>query len=309
MGVPQKIVITGGLGFIGTNLIEGLDRDRYGITVLDNMSNPAEDKVPGDIELVEGDIRDADLVQNALKGADIVINLAAHTRVIESIDDPVFNFETNVVGSFNVLEAMRKHNVGTIITASTGGAIVGEVEPPVHEEIAARPASPYGASKLAVEGYCSAYAESYGIKAASLRFSNIYGPHSRNKGSVVAAFIKDIISKRQVTVYGDGSQTRDYLYVSDLATGIIQAIESGKAGVYQLGAGKPTDLNRLIEILEKVLPCEFKVNYEPFRAGEVRHTYCNIDKAAKTFAYKPAISLEQGIDKTWDWFKQQGLDS
>lgn len=304
----KRMLITGGLGFIGSNLIKQLDLEKYHVTVLDNLSNTAESGVESIVDVIEGDIRNENDVARATANQNIVVHLAAHTRVIDSIEDPALNFDINVRGTFNVLEGMRKNGVMTIVNASTGGAILGEVEPPVHEGIVANPAAPYGASKLAAEGYCSAYSQSYGMQALSLRFSNIYGRYSRNKASVVAAFIKAIVKDRSITIYGDGTQIRDYLFVDDLAHGIVQAIESGVSGVYQLGSGIPTDLNTLVELMRSVLPYDFKVANEDFRAGELRHTYCNIDKAAKAFGFSPATNLPEGIRLTWTWFKEEGLD-
>ena len=300
----MTIAITGGLGFIGTNLIGAL-REEFGgdFRILDNLSNPSGDlEITDDIELIEGDICDANSVNQLVEGADAVIHLAAHTRVIESVTDPVLNFKVNTIGTFNVLEAMRNNSVNIFVGASTGGAILGEVPPPINEEIAAKPASPYGASKLAAEGYCWAYAQSYGIKATSLRFSNIYGPFSRNKASVVAAFIKNIKEKGAVTVYGDGSQTRDYLHVDDLTAGIINAIKNDAVGVYQLGHGKPTSLNELIEIFREVSLIDFDVIHKDFRSGELIHTYCDISKAHAEFAFSPRVKLVDGVKTTWNWF-------
>lgn len=301
----MRIVVTGGLGFIGTSLIPRLiETCNADVVVLDNMSNPSGDLELSDrIELVEGDIRDDDAVKECLSGADAVVHLAAHTRVIESIEDPRENFEANVIGTFTILENMRLAGVQRYVGASTGGAILGEVPPPINEEIAAKPASPYGASKLMAEGYCWAYAQSYGIKAASLRFSNIYGPHSRRKGSVVAAFIKNIRKSGGVTVYGDGSQTRDYLYVDDLCDGIIRAITNDVSGVYQLGYGAPTSVNELIEIIRDVTETNFEVRYEDFRAGEILHTYCDIARARGAFGFDPKTDLRAGVASTWRWFE------
>ena len=302
----KKYLITGGMGFVGTNLIPLLKaRENCHITILDNMTNPSGDlELTEDIHLVEGDIRDRDVVNEVVRGKDVVIHLAAHTRVIDSIEDPETNFEINTRGTFNVLDAMRLHGVESIVNASTGGAILGEVKPPVNEDIPPQPAAPYGASKLAAEGYCSAYSQSYGIKAVSLRFSNLYGPYSRNKGSVVAAFIRDISEKESVTVYGDGSQTRDYLYVEDLAKGMMQAIESGVSGVFQMGSGTPTTINELLNIFRDVVDTHFEVEYRDFRAGELKHTYCDISKAKRAFGYQPSTGLSVGIKKTWDWFRK-----
>ena len=300
--------ITGGLGFIGTNLIPEL-QEQLGvdIRVLDNGTNPSGDLDVSGIELIEGDIRNQSDVAKFVKGVDAIVHLAAHTRVIESIEDPVVNFESNVIGTFNILEEIRRENVPRFVNASTGGAILGEVPPPINEEMAAKPASPYGASKLAVEGYCWAYAQSYGLAASSLRFSNIYGPHSKNKSSVVAAFIKDIVNNRRVTVYGDGEQTRDYLYVKDQVQGIVNAIRMNATGVFQLGFGKPTTINTLIDIVRDVTGLEFDVDYQEFREGEILHTHCDISKARNEIDFNPNTELHEGVQLTWDWFRQEGL--
>ncbi len=299
-----KYLITGGLGFVGTNLVPKLlDRSECHITVLDNLSNPSGDMEFGaNIQLIEGDIREIQIVDQVVKEKDVVIHLAAHTRVIDSIEDPSLNFEINARGTFNLLESMRRNGVNTIVNASTGGAILGEVTPPVNEEIAANPASPYGASKLAAEGYCSAFSQSYGMSAVSLRFSNLYGPFSRNKGSVVSAFIRNIKEQGKITVFGDGEQTRDYLYIQDLVQGIANAIDSNVSGVYQLGSGIPTSINELIRILRGVIDLEFDVEYEDYRPGELKHTYCDITKAKKDFNYNPVTTLSQGLRYTLDWF-------
>lgn len=305
----MKIIgVTGGLGFIGTNLIPEL-QSQLGceIRVLDNLTNPSGDLDTSKIELQEGDIRDRNKVRDFVKGLDAVVHLAAHTRVIDSISEPEFNFECNVIGTFNILEEMRIEGVPRFVNASTGGAILGEVPPPITEDIAAKPASPYGASKLAVEGYCWAYAQSYGLAASSLRFSNIYGPFSKNKSSVVAAFIKDITEKQSVTVYGDGSQTRDYLYVKDQVQGITNAITMNATGVYQLGFGAPTSINSLIEIIRDVTGKDFEVIYKDFRDGEILHTHCDISKARNAINFNPSVELHEGVTRTWQWFKEAGL--
>jgi len=301
----SNILITGGLGFIGTNLVYKLLSDKkFNITVLDNYSNTSKTLDSStSIEIIRGNITDQETVFNAIKGKDVIVHLAAHTRVIDSIQDPWKNFSTNVIGTLNILEAMRTYRVRRIINASTGGAILGEVKPPVHEEIAPKPMSPYGASKLATEGYCCAYAHAYGISYVNLRFSNIYGKYSRNKQSVLAAFIKNISDSGQVVVYGDGSQTRDYLYVDDLVDGITRAINTTLSGTYQLGSGIATSINELISILRKTIPLDFECKYETFRAGEIKHTHCNISKARTDFGFNPLTRLTDGILLTWDWYK------
>ena len=233
------------------------------------------------------------------------MHLAADTRVMDSIEDPATNFANNVIGTFNLLELCRELDVARVVAASTGGAILGEVEPPVHEAMAPRPTSPYGASKLMLEGYLSAYASSYGLSTCALRFSNIYGPRSLHKGSVVAHFFKQILAEEQLVVHGDGSQTRDYLYSGDLVEGIWAALDSDVEGAYQLGTGRPTTLNQLLDLMRTVTGLDLEVAYKDFRSGEVRDTWCRIDKARADFGFDPSTPLKEGLQLTWDWFEEQ----
>lgn len=305
----NRIVITGGCGFIGLNLIDYLKKQYPGLqlSVLDNESLGKRQYLQEfeGLEFIPGDIRDRDLVHKALAGADAVIHLAADTRVLDSIANPDKNFQANVVGTFNILQAVQKHDIPILVNASTGGAILGDVQPPVHEGMVPEPISPYGASKLAAEGYCSAFSGSYGLKASSLRFSNVYGPRSFHKGSVVAAFFKNILAGEPLNVYGDGTQIRDYVFVTDICQGIDQALQTEAAGVYQLGTGVPTSINQLIELIRGVVDStiEIRIRYHDFRAGEIHSTYCDISKAQKELHYTPGTNLKQGLELTWEWFK------
>jgi UDP-glucose 4-epimerase len=302
-----KVLVTGGCGFIGSNLIELLrDREDCQIAVLDNESTGSlRDIADFGVQFVRGSIEDPAAVAEALRGVDLVVHLAADTRVIDSIAAPEVNFRTNVAGTFNLLCRMKDAGVRRIVNASTGGAILGEVEPPVHEGMAASPLAPYGASKLAAEGYCSAFAGAYGFSAMSLRFSNVYGPRSYHKGSVVAHFFKRILEGRELVVFGDGSQTRDYVFVGDLCEGILSAMKSGLSGVYQLGTGIPTTIDELISQMKAALGDEFAiaVRHEDFRPGELRRTWCDIEKARAAFGYNPQTPLAQGLSQTWRWFR------
>ncbi len=305
----KNVLITGGCGFIGVNLIDELKKSNpeVKVSVLDNetLGKRAHLDEFKNVEFHHGDIRDKELVDDLLKGVDAVVHLAADTRVLDSIADPAKNFDVNVVGTLNVLNAVRKNNVPLLVNASTGGAILGEVAPPVHENMVPEPLSPYGASKLAVEGYCSAYTGSYGIRGASLRFSNVYGPRSFHKGSVVAAFFKNILAGEELNVYGDGSQIRDYVFVADICAGIISALKLKASGVFQLGTGIPTSINQLIDLIRQVVEsdAEIKVKYYAFRQGEIHTTYCDIAKAHKELGYTPSEDLRQGLAMTWKWFK------
>ncbi|WP_425065293.1 NAD-dependent epimerase/dehydratase family protein [Reyranella sp.] len=302
-----KILITGGCGFVGSNLIRQIVERGRGeqLAVLDNETMGSPRDLPSvDIEYHKGDICDLALVSRVAKGCDTIIHLAANTRVIESIEDPTLNFEVNVRGTFNVLMAARDAGVRSVVMASTGGAILGDVEPPVHEGMVPQPAAPYGASKLACEGYASAFAGSYGMQVTALRFSNVYGPRSYRKGSAVAQFFKQVLDGKPITVYGDGSQVRDLVYVIDLCKGILQAIDANVSGVFQLGTGKPTSINELLGEMKMVVgPQRWPaVNYEDWRAGEVRKTYCDITRAREAFGFAPATPLADGLQATWNWF-------
>lgn len=304
----MKILVTGGCGFIGANLCDVLINEGYSVRVLDDESLGKREFL-GDlpVEFLRGSVTDRECVAASLDGVEAVIHLAADTRVIDSIENPVVNFETNVVGSFTMLDEMRKAGVHRLVAASTGGAILGEVPCPVHEDIMPRPLSPYGASKLAMEGYQSAFAGAYGFKCASLRFSNVYGPRSFHKGSVVAAFYRNILERKPLTVYGDGAQVRDYVFVGDLVRGILAALNAEVSGVFQLGTGKPTSLLELIEEMRVVVgeDHEVEVRFEDARQGEIINTWCDINKAATSFGYATPTSLARGLAETWEWFLEQ----
>jgi UDP-glucose 4-epimerase len=300
----MRIVVTGGAGFIGVNLVHHLcAKGGYDIVVLDNLCAGQPLPVfPSAVRFVRGDITDKAVLAECMQGVDAVVHLAALSGVVDSIANPQPSFETNVAGSFQLLELARAANVRRFINASTGGALLGEITPPITEKMAPSPLSPYGASKLAVEGYCSAFAGAYGLSCATLRFSNVYGPRSAHKKSVIASFIKSIIRGEPLVVYGDGTQQRDYLYVGDLVCGIEAVLNRDLTGVYQLGSGQPTTLRTLILILKKISGWNFQVRYEDWRSGEVRSTWCDIAKAVHAFGYAAPTSLETGLRATWSWY-------
>lgn len=306
----ERTLITGGAGFIGTNLVGYLSQRGFGnLVVLDNESLGDRRNIQEfDHEFIKGDIRDPRCLEAALRDAEIVVHLAADTRVMDSIADPVRNFDTNVIGTFQLLNLARAGGIRRIVVASTGGAILGEAQPPIHEEMVARPLAPYGASKLAAEGYCSAFCAAYGMSIICLRFSNVYGPGSFHKGSVVAHFFKRLMAGEDVVVYGDGSQKRDFLFVGDLMDGILQAIQLRRDGVFQFASGKATSINELLAEMRSVLGPQFtsRVIYRDFQAGEVRETWCDISKARRELGFNPCTTLPAGLRKTWDWFRAKG---
>src|ERR1700736_5460400 len=282
----MRVLVTGGAGFIGANLVQHLSANSaYEVVVLDNLSvGQQPPSFARGVRFTCGDFTDRATMTECLQGVDTVVHLAALSGVIDSVEDPRPSFEVNVAGSFQLLELARAANVRRVINASTGGALLGEAASPISEEMAPCPLSPYGASKLAVEGYCSAFAGAYGLSCVTLRFSNIYGPRSAHKKSVVAAFIKSIIREEPLVIYGDGTQQRDFLYVGDLVHGIETVLKRQLSGPYQLGSGRPTSLQTLIATLNRVSGRDFEVRYEPRRPGEVRSTWCDIRKATREFA-------------------------
>lgn len=241
-----------------------------------------------------------------MRGVSSVIHLAAHTGVMDSITDPQANMQTNVVGTLNLLQAAVRHGVTRFLSASTGGAIAGDVVPPLHEEMPSCPASPYGASKLAAEGYCSAFWGSFGLKTLSLRFSNVYGPFSYHKGSVVANFCRHILMGKDLIIYGDGEQTRDFLFVEDLCRAVVKALHAdlpyGRA--IQLGTGRETSINQLLALMRCVIGEDRfpAIKYVSSRQGEVLRNFVSIERAKQYLDFQPNTGLEQGLIKTWEWF-------
>lgn len=305
----MKVLVTGGLGFVGVNLIDALNRTGNDeVVILDDESGGKRAHLGGlSAEVVIGDIRDEALVDILVRDTEAVVHLAADTRVLDSIADPIHNYDVNVRGSLNILEAMRRHGKRRIAFASTGGAIIGEAEPPLREDIVPRPISPYGASKLAIEGYLSAYRGSYDFLPTAFRFSNVYGPRSFHKGSVVAAFFKAYLGRKKIEVFGDGSQTRDFIYAGDLTSVIINSLRSEQSGVYQLGSGEETSVNTLLKVMSEVIGDDlFKsVSYKPMRKGEVYRTYCDVSFARRELGFNPTTDLRTGLASTWSWFQRQ----
>jgi UDP-glucose 4-epimerase len=325
----MRWLITGGCGFIGTNLIKSLLAEGgHTIRVVDNLSVGTradlaavcnfEEHDPSSLttrhsplatHLVVGDILDDQLALRAARGIDVIVHLAASTGVAPSVEDPRSDCITNVIGTLNYLEAARQNNVKRFVFASSG-APLGECEPPLHEELAPRPVSPYGASKLAGEGYCSAYFRTFGVETVVLRFGNVYGPGSSHKSSVVAKFIRQAMKGETLEVYGDGKQTRDFIYIDDLIRAIQRAamVEGVGGEVFQIATNAETTVG---ELVDKLLPLlaetgihDVVIRHESPRLGDVRRNYSDTSKAKRVLAWQAEVSILEGLRHTVEWFLQ-----
>jgi UDP-glucose 4-epimerase len=302
----RRLLITGGAGFIGGRLVARLAACGDGpLTVLDDESTGDRAALAGlPVRFVAGDVCDPGWLDRVVPGQDAVIHLAARGGVVDSLSDPDPSFRANAAGSLCLLEACRRHGVEHVLAASTGGALLGEVPGAADETVPARPLSPYGASKLAMEGYLSAYGAAYGLRTLALRFSNVYGPGSLHKQGAVSRFFLAKLAGRPFTVAGDGSQVRDYLYVDDLMDAVLAALDRGTTGVLQLGTGTPTTLNALIEQMTAASGGSApELRYAPARHGEVHTTWCDIARARAELEFEPKTPLADGLARTWAWFR------
>jgi UDP-glucose 4-epimerase len=275
------------------------------VRVLDNFSRGSRDYVAGlDVEVVEGDIRDEDAVARAADGVDTIVHLAAFGSVVESVANPWENFDVNVRGTLVVLRAAAEAGVGKFVFASTGGALMGNAPPPVDETTLPWPISPYGASKLCGEAYCHAFAGSFALPVVGLRFANVYGPLSGHKKGVVTNFIRHALRGEPIVIYGDGTATRDFLFVDDLCDGICAAVDAPLADeVLHLASGQETSIGDLAGlILELTGPKDIAVRHEEPRRGEVERTFARPDRAADALGFAPAHTLSEGLRKTIEWF-------
>ena len=308
----QRILVTGGAGFVGANLTRVLLDSGYWVTVLDNLSAGNLAYLEGlDLEFVQGDILDADLINKVVHGHDGIVHLAAQTGVPGSLADPRRDCEVNVIGTLNMLEAARaeqeRRGEQIRFVFASSNAPLGKQPPPATEDKAPLPISPYGASKLAGEGYCLAYHGSWGLGTVVLRFANLYGPYSAHKNSVVAKFIKDILTSGQITIDGDGQQTRDFIYVGDLCRAIQLALESDISGeVFQIATGVETSIAELAKIVQASMDSDVAVIHGPARLGDIRNNYSGVSKALAKLDWSPLVTLNEGLAKTIWWFLPEG---
>ncbi|HEY7097731.1 MAG TPA: NAD-dependent epimerase/dehydratase family protein [Terriglobales bacterium] len=307
----RRILITGGCGFIGTNLSEYLLRSGdYQLTLFDNFSNAVYDaelsrRNGSSIRVIRGDIRDERACFDAVARQDAVVHLAAFTRVPDSLDNPVECYRANIQGIIHLLEACKKQDISRFVFASSNAA-VGSCMSAVNEQMAATPKSPYGASKMAGEALCSAYWHSFGIPTVALRFSNVYGPHCQRKPSVVAKFLRTMLEGDSLTIFGDGSQTRDFVHVKDVCQAIELCLSPAsrtrvEGEVFQVGTGVETSILELANILASVTNLQPNIRFEPPRAGDIPRNRSDITKIKHILGYTPRFDLEDGVRNLYKW--------
>lgn len=306
--MAEHVLVTGGAGFIGANLVPRLVASGHRVRVLDDLRTGKAEYLEGvDAEVVTGDIADADTLDAAMRGVDAVVHLAAAGSVVESVADPATNFRNNAIGTFGVLDAARRAGIERLVFSSTGGALIGNATPPVDERSLPKPISPYGASKLTAEAYLHAFAVSYGMRTVALRFANVYGPYSGHKKGAVTVFLKALYDGTPITIYGEGTASRDFMYVTDICAGIEKGLGADVPGgtVCHLATGVETTVTQLAEACRTVvgLP-DHPIEHRPGRPGEVERNFATYDLAHELLGFTPQVSLHEGLAQTWDWYRE-----
>jgi UDP-glucose 4-epimerase len=308
----MKVLVTGGAGFIGSNLVAAAQRALHEVVVLDNLSSGyrANLAATSGVRFIDGDVRDPAAVEEAVAGCEVVFHLAASVGNKRSIDYPIIDSEINVIGTLRVLEAARKAGVRKIVASSSAG-VFGELKHlPIREDHPAEPDTPYGVSKLCEEKHCLAYAKLYEIEAICLRYFNVYGPNQRFDayGNVIPIFAFKMLAGEPITVFGDGEQTRDFVNVHDVVQANLKAAAAhGVSGAFNIGSGTRITINRLVKLLSDTIGLPPKVRHAAQRPGDVRDSLSDIGAAHRAFAYQPAVDMPSGLKEYIDWAKTEAV--
>ncbi len=306
----MKTLVTGGAGFIGSNLVSALIEQGHSVRVLDNLLSgyPSNIEPFPAVTFIRGDVRDAAAVEAAVAGCEVVFHLAASVGNKRSIDMPVDDAEINVIGTLRVLEAARKHGVRKIVASSSAG-IFGELKTlPIREDHPVEPDSPYGASKLCEEKQCLAYAKLYDLEAVCLRYFNVYGPNQRFDayGNVIPIFVFQLLRGETLTIYGDGEQTRDFVNVGDVVQANIRAAEARHvSGAFNIGSGTRISINELVAKIQRASGLKPDVHYGAPRAGDVRDSLADIGAARAAFGFNPGVTFDAGLAEYVGWAKEE----
>ena len=305
----MQALITGGAGFIGSNIAMELSGQGWGVRILDNLSSGYRGNLDGlAVDFRHGDVRDAAAVADAVGGCDVVFHLAASVGNKRSIDDPIDDSSVNVIGTLQVLEAARKAGVRKIVASSSAG-IYGELRSmPIHESHPLDPLTPYGASKLCMEKQCLAYAATHGMEAVALRYFNVYGPNQRFDayGNVIPIFVFNALQGRPITIFGDGMQTRDFVNVADVVQANIKAaLAPGVSGAFNIASATQTRILDLANAIREGLGIPVEIELGPRRAGDVEHSLADVGAASAAFGYAPRVTMEEGLPEYLAWAKDE----
>ena len=294
----MRAIVTGGAGFIGSHVVEALLARGDDVTVVDDLSNGKRENVPDGAQLVEADIREALGAVFEKARPEVCFHLAAQVDVRVSVERPGHDAGVNVLGTIEVLEAARAADTQVVFT-STGGAIYGECDGPASEEAPRRPIAPYGVSKLAGEEYLAAYNRLYSTRHVSLRYGNVYGPRQDPHGEagVVAIFLGKLAAGEAPRIFGDGSQTRDYVYAGDVARATLAAA-GREGGVFNVGTGNETSVVELYELCRRVAGSSLQAEQAPARLGELQRSVLDISRARRELGWQPEVPLEEGLRQT-----------
>ncbi|ADO71814.1 NAD-dependent epimerase/dehydratase family protein [Stigmatella aurantiaca] len=303
----MKVLVTGGAGFIGSHVSDEFLRAGHEVIALDNMSSGKRENLDPKVRLVELDIRSpeaAALIRS--ERPQVICHLAAQMDVRRSVEDPRFDADANILGMLNLLEAARASGVKKVIFSSTGGAIYGEQDVfPAPESHPTRPVSPYGVSKAAGELYLGYYRAQYGLSYVALRYANVYGPRQNPHGEagVVAIFSQRLVAGRECAIYGDGGQTRDFVFGPDVARANLLAFEKDYVGAVNIGTGVETDINRLYALLAGAAGADTRAQHAPGKPGEQRRSCIDASLARKVLGWEPSVGLAEGLRRTLEYFR------
>jgi UDP-glucose 4-epimerase len=300
-------MVTGGAGFIGSHIVDGLLGQGLDVVVVDNLSTGRKEQVATDAQLVEMDIRDAALSRVFKEfRPDVVFHCAAQASVVVSAEDPIVDAESNIIGSLNLLRACREHGVDRFIYSSTGGALYGDPERlPCDEDHPIRPTSPYGVSKAAVELYLRSFNVLCGLDYTVLRYGNVYGPRQDPFGEagVIAIFSQRMLRGEEVTIFGDGTQERDFIYVRDIVEANIKGMRQSENGTYNIGRGRGVNVKELFERLARLTGSALAARFEPPRKGEVYKVYLDVTRARTGLEWEARVGLDEGLALTVESFR------
>jgi UDP-glucose 4-epimerase len=304
----RHALVTGGAGFIGSNLVDLLRHRGHTVTVIDDLSSGYRANLRPDVRFVEGDIRDETAIEAAVAGADVVFHLAASVGNKRSIDHPINDADINVLGTLKVLEACRRRGVRKLVFSSSAG-IFGELKSlPIREDHPAEPDSPYGASKLAAEKLCLVYAKLHRMECACLRYFNVYGPNQRYDayGNVIPIFVDAVRHQQPIVIFGDGEQTRDFVNVHDVVEANYRAATTpGVCGSFNIASGTRISINDLATLVSQTSGVERTVRHVAPRPGDVRHSLADIGAARAAFGYVPRVTLHEGLPEYVNWARGQ----